>query len=153
VTSAAPATLAGSLRAEVGLLRAEEHRRVFPLRLALGGPGRRGPGTLVGGPVATWQGPPWPPGAWLDAGTRFEVADRLVAGAVEAGLGEPLSGWVLRPGSPSLHDEDLAWLAALRHALAAHDVAAGGFWAVTRYGWLDPVSGDSRVWKRLRVNR
>ena len=57
------------------------------------------------------------------------------------------------PGHPVLHDEDRAWLAATRHACSAHDLATAGFWVVTRYGWLDPVSGDSRTWKRLRIAR
>jgi hypothetical protein len=148
----APADLLPHLRAEVGLLRAEEQRRVFPVRVALGIPGHRGPGTVVSGPVAPLRGSPWPPGAWLDAGTRFDVVDRLV-GAPWLDRDRGVHAWLLRPGVPSVHDEDLAWLAATRQACAAHDLEAAGFWVVTRYGWLDPASGDSRQWRRLRVRR
>ena len=140
-----------ALRAEVGLLRAEVTRRMFPARLALGTPGQRGPGTVLSGPLAGTQGAPWPPPPWLDTGMRVDVVDRLLG---HRGLGGgPLDAWLLRPGVASLHDEDLAWLAAVRHASTAGGAAVEGFWVVTRYGWLDPVSGASRSWKRLRVGR
>ena len=147
-----PAGLLADLRAEVGLLREDQHRRVFAARVALGRPGHRGPGTVVSGPVAPWRGAPWPPPAWLDAGTRFDVVDRLVGSPVLARSGG-VHAWLLRPGVPSVHDEDLAWLAAVRRACSAHGLPTLGFWAVTRYGWLDPAAGDSRQWRRLRVRR
>ncbi len=147
-----PRDLAAALRSEVGLLRAAERRRVFAPRLALGRPGHRGPATVVGGPVAPWQGAPWPPPSWVDAGVRFDVAERLVGSAGTA-RDEPAHTWFLRPGQPTVHDEDLAWLAAVRHACASHGVVPAGFWVVTRYGWLDPATGESRTWKRLRVDR
>ena len=145
-----PPDLAAALRTEVGLLRATERRRVFAARLALGRPGDRTPATVVSGPIAPWRGPAWPPPPWLDAGVRFDVAERL-AGLWHAD-DEP-EAWLLRPGAPSLHDEDLAWLAATRRACAAHGVRTAGFRVVTRYGWLDPASGESRAWKRLRIRR
>ena len=140
---------ADALRREVGLLRAEHTRRVFAARVGLGTPGRRGPGTVLSGPVDGWRGAPWPPPPWVDAGLRFDVADRLLAHRDLEHAG--LHAWLLRPGVVSLHDEDQAWLAAVRHACAAHSVELVGFWVVTRYGWLDPVGGESRAWKRLRV--
>ena len=144
--------LAGALRAEVGLLRREHQRRLFAPRLALGLLGERGPHTLVSGPVAPWRGDAWPPPAWLDPGTRFDVVDRLLTHP-----GPPRDGsvhtWFLRPGRPVLHDEDRAWFAAARHACTAHGMRTAGFWVVTRYGWLDPVSEEARTWKRLRVDR
>ncbi len=145
-----PLPPADALRREVGLLRAAEVRRVFPARLALGSPGDRGAGTVLSGPVEGWPGPAWPPPRWLDAGVRFEVVDRLLG---HHDLPGRPHAWLLRPGVASLHDEDLAWLAAVRHSCAAHDVGLAGFWVVTRYGWLDPVGGGSRSWKRLRVRR
>ncbi|GAA1942531.1 hypothetical protein [Nocardioides marmoribigeumensis] len=146
------AGLLGALRAEVGLLRQEHQRRLFAPRLALGELGSRGPGTVLSGPIAPWQGDPWPPPAWLDAGLRFDVVDRLL-GHPRVPRDGTAHVWLLRPGHPVLHDEDRAWLAATRHACSAHDLATAGFWVVTRYGWLDPVSGDSRTWKRLRIAR
>ena len=140
-----------ALRAEVGLLRAELSRRMFAARLALGTPGLRGDGTVLSGPLHDGKGDPWPPPPWFDAGMRVDVVDRLLTHRRLAD--RPLQAWLLRPGVASLHDEDLAWLAATRHACAAHGVALAGFWVVTRYGWLDPVSGESRSWKRLRVRR
>ena len=144
--------LVAALRTEVALLRGEEQRRVFALRLALGEPGVRGPRTLLSGGVAPWEGAPWPTQPWLDRGLRLDVADRLVGRvATTHAAGDPVRAWLLRPGQPSLHDEDVAWLAATRHALSAHGLDLDGFWSVTRYGWLDPVSGASRSWKRLRI--
>ena len=49
--------------------------------------------------------------------------------------------------------KDLAWHAAVRQGCAAHTVTLAGFWVVTRYGWLDPDTGESRTWKRLRLKR
>ena len=147
-----PGDLARALRAEVGLLRREHQRRVFAPRLAVGRLGERGPTTVVSGPVAPWRGDPWPPPTWLDAGTRFDVVDRLLAHPGPARDGTA-HAWLLRPGGPGPHDEDHAWLAATRHACAAHGLGTAGFWVVTRYGWLDPVTGASRAWKRLRVDR
>ncbi len=147
-----PVALTGALRREVGLVRLAERRRLFAARLGVGEPGARGPGTALSGEVAPWRGRPWPPGAWLDAGVRLDVADRLLEHPAATAAPSP-AAWLVRPGTPTLHDEDLAWLAALRHAASARSMRLGGFWVVTRYGWLDPVGGASRTWKRLRVQR
>lgn len=146
VTTTAP-DLAAGLRLEVGQLRRRQARRLFAMRVALGRPGEPAT-TTSSGDVAPWRGAAWPPPSWVDAGVRFDVVDRLLGG--HAGPG-PVHAWLSRPGDPDLHDEDLAWLAASRHALAAHGLEPGGFWTVTRFGWLDPVSGESRRWKRLRL--
>jgi hypothetical protein len=58
---------------------------------------------------------------------------------------------VARPGTPDLHDLDLLWLAAARTAFGMHGRALDGFYAVTRTGWRDVLTGETRVWKRLRL--
>lgn len=140
--------LAAALRLEVWGLRRAQPRRVFAPRLRLGVPGD--PGTLTSDGLSPLTGSPWPPPRWLDAGARADVCDRLVS-AWTSRSGTAAYCWYTRPGPPSLHDEDHAWMAAARWAFAAHGVPMLGFWVVTRYGWRDPVSGEERRWKRLRV--
>jgi hypothetical protein len=50
-----------------------------------------------------------------------------------------------------LHDRDLEWYAAAAHGFAAHGMRLLEFRAVTRAGWLDVVTGEQRVWRRLRL--
>ena len=71
---------------------------------------------------------------------------------------EPVSGeatgacvWLTRAGDPQLQDEDLAWLSATCRAFGALDRDLAGFWTVTRTGWIDVRTGESRTWKRLRL--
>jgi hypothetical protein len=128
-----------ALRAEVGALRLRERRRVFPAELCLGTlGGRRVTATL-----------PWP--------VPPEYDDALLADLVDA-LGDrggvaAEAVWLLRPGVPEPHDVDMR-LAAVAHRVAeARDAPGAGFLVVTRYGWLEPRSGESRRWKRLRLGR
>lgn len=77
-------------------------------------------------------------------------ADLVAALARRAGTPTPLV-WLTRPGDLAVHDADAAWLAAARQAFAE----AGRplvFVAVTRHGWLDPRSGLSRRWVRIRAH-
>ena len=50
-----------------------------------------------------------------------------------------------------MHDLDLQWLAAARTAFGMHGRPLEGFYALTRTGWRDVLTGESRVWKRLRL--
>ena len=124
-------------RAEVARLRSAERRRTFPLAVHVGTPS----GTRLRLEL------PWPVPGEYDAGVRFDVMCALV---------DELEGgsawcWLTRPGVPEVHDVDLAWFSAASRAFGAHAVELAGFRAVTRTGWLDVVTGESRTWSRLRV--
>ena len=127
-------------RLEVGRTRAAHPRRTLPFTVNVGWP--------AGDRVTATA--PWPLPQQYDAGLRFDVLDALLEQWEEAGEAAAC-GWLTRPGLPSLHDEDLLWLAAALHACASREVELVTFRAVTHTGWLDVVSGESRVWRRLRV--
>ena len=124
-------------RAEVARLRSGERRRTFPLGVHVGMPGATRRGLDV----------PWPVPGEYDAGVRFDVmcalVDELESRAAWC--------WLTRPGVPEVHDVDLAWLSAAVRAFGAHAVELAGFRAVTKTGWLDVTTGESRTWSRLRV--
>lgn len=138
------------LRLEVWWLRRAQRRRIFAPRLHVGVPGTSSGLTSDG--LAPLSGPPWPVPRWLDAGAKADVGDRMVS-AWTSQCGSAAYCWYSRPGTPDPHDEDPAWLAAARWAFDAHGLPLLGFWVVTRYGWRDPVTGEERRWKRLRVQR
>ena len=125
------------LRREVGLLRQRETRRVFDLAVYVG---------TLGGPRASFvvRARDLPV---MDPGLRADV----VSGLLEETSPDLATAWVVRPGRPEQHDADLLWLAAARGAFAMHGRALEDFYAITRYGWLDVLTGRSRTWKRLRL--
>ncbi len=142
-SSAGGSTEPGELlfRGEVARLRASERRRLFPLQVHVGVPD--GPRRCVE--------LPWPVPSEYDAGLRFDVADALVEGLLTGRPeAEAVWGWVTRPGVPQVHDCDLEWFATFTRVLGVHGMRSAGFRAVTRTGWLDVASGESRTWKRLR---
>ncbi len=126
------------LRREVGTFRAVEQRRRFPVALHVG---------VLGGPRASWEVPHVPGG--LDAAAAFDVVD----GRLAADQPAEVDAWLTRPGVPALHDHDLLWLRATSAVLASRGTVLRSFHAVTRTGWLDVLGGESRVWKRLRLDR
>ncbi|HLN77745.1 MAG TPA: hypothetical protein VK204_11925 [Nocardioidaceae bacterium] len=126
------------LRAEVGRLRAHESRRRFDTVVHVG--------SLGGSPV-TCPVPSADP--VLDIGTRTDVVATLLANAPVTP--QAACVWLTRAGDPQLQDEDLAWLSATCSAFGAVGRRLGGFWTVTRTGWLDVRSGEGRTWKRLRI--
>jgi hypothetical protein len=128
------------LRLEVGRLRRRESRQRFDTVLHVG---------RLGGEHHTCT-VPLGDHALLDAGTRVEVVSRLLE-EVPAQDSGPADVWLTRSGEPHLEDDDLAWHSAARLALGAFGRPLEGFWAVTRTGWLDVRTGESRTWKRLRV--
>ena len=127
------------LRAEVAALRRREQRRIFPARLCVG------PGS------ERWvtQELPWPPRDRLDEGLLFDLLDGLYDAVPHPG--DRLT-WLVRPGRPEPHDLDLRVTAVVDRVGAAHGPDyPRGLVVLTRYGWLDPLTGASRTWKRLRI--
>ncbi len=130
------------LRLEVGRLRQRESRRVFDPSVHVG---------RLAGPrdscVVRAQDLPV-----IDRALRVELVSALLADqeTADQDTGEQ-DAWLVRPGPPELHDSDLAWLAATSFAFTAHGVGLTGFYVVTRTGWLDVQTGESQVWKRLRI--
>ena len=125
------------LRREVALLRERETRRVFDVAVYVG---------TLDGPrdsfvLRTKDLPA------VDHGMRVDVVSELL----ESTAPEQATAWVVRPGAPEQHDGDLEWHAAARAAFAMHDRPLEAFYAITRYGWLDVRTGESRTWKRLRL--
>lgn len=131
-----PPGLRAALRQEVGRLRARERRRVFAARVCVGTPA----GELVGHEIAARDT------AEMDAGLRTDVVARLLEQVPRAD-----TMLLLRPGGPYHHDLDLAWYAAARLAFDSAGRGLAGFYAITRTGWLDVVTGERREWKRLRL--
>lgn len=131
--------VATAFRAEVVQLRAGEKRRSFPMRVVVGLP--------TGAQVSCTV--PWPVPAGYDTGLRFDVLDALLGRWKERDA-VPAYAWLSRPGVPVPHDCDLAWQSAAFRAFGAHEVELLGFWAVTRTGWLNVGTGESRAWKRPR---
>jgi hypothetical protein len=131
--------IASLLRLEVGRLRARETHGHFDTVVHLG---------LLGEPHSTCA-VSRADGPVLDPGTRTDVVTRLL----EGGLGpeDRACVWLTRAGEPVVQDDDLAWLAAASRAFGSLDQRLEGFWTVTRTGWLDLRTGESRTWKRLRL--
>jgi len=125
-----------ALRLEVGQFRKGEHRRRFPVLLSLG--------ELAGNRTATAV----PAEADLALGTDLALA---LAEQAPTDDWELLTWWVTRPGVPDLHEMDNRWIAATRQAAGVLGRIPLPVYVITRAGWLDPVSGESRRWVRLRL--
>lgn len=143
MSTTAPSTGAdAAFRVEVATFRGPDRLRSFPLGVHAGVPD---------GPRRRLE-VPWPVPRSYDAGLRLDLAEALVDALLPRWPSDVACwGWVTRPGRPELHDCDLGWLAALRHAVGVHDLELAGFRAVTRTGWLDVLTGERRTWKRLRI--
>jgi hypothetical protein len=70
---------------------------------------------------------------------------------LEGSPAEWCTAWLARPGTPEEHDQDLQWLAAAATAFGMHGRTLKGFYALTRAGWRDVLTDETRVWKRLRL--
>ena len=125
------------LREEVGRFRARESRRVFDSSVHVG---------LLGGPrtgfVVRAQDLPA-----VDAALRVDVLTTLIAESPP----QWCTAWLVRPGTPERHDLDLQWLAAAHAAFGIHDRPLDGCYVITRSGWRDLLSDETRVWARLRL--
>jgi hypothetical protein len=95
------------------------------------------------------------PGTGTDAALAADVVGALLQRSrreLVALLGTsppvPLT-WLTRAGALAAHDADVLWSGATR---VAYDEAGldATFVVVTRDGWLDPVTGARREWRRLR---
>lgn len=125
------------LRQEVGRFRARESRRVFDTSVHVGVLGADRTGFVA-------RAADLPA---LDAALRLDVVCTLV----EHSPATWRSAWVVRAGTPEPHDLDLQWLAAVRMAFSIHDRPLDGCYVLTRTGWRDAVTEESRVWARLRL--
>lgn len=128
---------AAQLRLEVARLRAVQVRRRFGTVVHVGrfAGERRSCSVPTGDPC-------------LDHGTRVDLLLDLLEAHPED---QTTRAWITREGRPGPGDEDLAWLAASIAAYGALGREPAGFWTVTRWGWLDVRTGETRTWKRLRV--
>jgi hypothetical protein len=61
------------------------------------------------------------------------------------------TAWVVRAGTPDVHDADLEWLSAVHVGFGVHGRPLEGCFVLTRAGWRDLHSGEVRVWARLRL--
>ncbi|MGA8993261.1 MAG: hypothetical protein WB441_03030 [Nocardioidaceae bacterium] len=124
------------LRREVLALRARESRRVFDASVHVG---------VLGGPrtgivVRALDLPV------LDASLRADLVSALLD------LAQPAwsTVWLVRPGTPESWDADLAWWSAARVAFGMHGRQPDGCYVLTRSGWRDVLTDETRVWVRLR---
>lgn len=132
-------TIASLLRLEVGRIRAEHSYDHFDTVVHLGRlGGTHGTCTMYRADLPV-----------LDAGTRTDVVARLLE--EQCVVEDAASVWLTRPGEPQVQDEDLAWLSAASLAFGSLGRRLEAFWTVTRTGWMDVRTGESRTWKRLRL--
>jgi hypothetical protein len=130
-----------ALRAAVLDFRETERRRRPPPTLHVGLPPR---------PSVSFV---HQPGTSPDASLATDVVGALLqrsrreTGALPGGAA-PLA-WLTRAGSLGVHDADVLWSSATRAAYAEAGLEPT-FVVVTRDGWVDPVTGVRREWRRLR---
>ena len=77
-----------------------------------------------------------------------DLVTRAIDGLQEV---EGACAWVTRGGDLGTTDADAAWFAAARQGFARHGLALPAFAVVTRTAWVDLVSGEQRVWRRVRT--
>ena len=127
----------GLLRQEVGRFRMRESRRVFDSSVHIGR--LAGPRT---GFVLRAQDVPA-----MDAALRVDVLCALL----EDSPREWRTTWLVRPGTPEPHDLDRQWFAAARAAFGILDRSCDGCYVLTRAGWRDLLTDETRTWARLRL--
>ena len=125
------------LREEVGRLRARESRRVFDASVHVG----RLAGPRSGFVLRARDTPA------IDVALRVEVVSCLL----EESPADWRTVWLVRPGTPERHDQDLGWWSAAGIAFGIHDRRLDGCFVVTRSGWRDVCTDETRVWARLRL--
>ena len=82
-----------------------------------------------------------------DAGLRADLLTRALDRVTDV---EHSSVWLTRGGHLTVGDVDLAWFAAARAAFGRHGADDPAAHVVTRHGWLDLRTGESRTWRRVR---
>jgi len=85
-----------------------------------------------------------------DHGLRTDLVVRAIDGL---GSTEGACAWVTRGGDLETTNVDLAWFAAATAAFTLHGLVLPAFVVVTRSAWLDLVSDQHRVWRRVRSRR
>lgn len=125
------------LRQEVGRFRLRESRRVFDTSVHVG---------VLAGPRTGFvvRAADLPA---LDAALRVDVVSTLVEQSPE----QWRTAWLVRAGTPQPHDLDLQWLSAVHLGFAIHGRPLDGCYVLTRTGWREAHTGESRVWARLRL--
>ena len=79
---------------------------------------------------------------------RTDVVVRALDGLVET---RAACAWLTRGGGLERGDADVAWFAAARAGFGFHGLALPHFYVINRKGWLDLVTWESQVWRRVRV--
>jgi hypothetical protein len=82
-----------------------------------------------------------------DACLRADLVERAIDGLLTT---EGACAWVTRGGELGLVDADAEWFAAARAAFARHGLPLPAFFVLNRRGWVDLVSGEQRLWSRIR---
>jgi hypothetical protein len=143
------ATLASALhpwlRLRVAALRGSTLRRVFPASVEVVDvpplPGCVDPRAGV----SSWQHD----GDVLDRGLRVDLIARLAAGRATR-----IAVVVVRPGHHLEGTaEDAQWCGAAQQAAGHLDKQLAAVVLLSRWGWLDRLSGEHREWRRLRVRK
>lgn len=85
----------------------------------------------------------------LDASVplRADLVERAIDGLDRT---HGACSWLTRGGGLERCDADAEWFAAALTAFARHGLELPAFFVVNRTGWVDLVSGESRVWSRIR---
>jgi hypothetical protein len=132
------------LRLRVAALRGSTLRRVFPASVeVIDVPPL--PGGLPGPGVSSWQHD----GDVLDRGLRVDLIGRLAAGRTPR-----IAVVVVRPGHHlDVTAEDAQWCGAARQAAGHLDRQLAAVVLLSRWGWLDQLSGEHREWRRLRIRK
>jgi hypothetical protein len=84
-----------------------------------------------------------------DHALRADIVGAMLGRGPEARRSPPWV-WLTRTGDLTLHDLDVAWLAAASTAYGEAGVDLTMV-VVTRRGWRDPRTGAGRTWVRLRA--
>ncbi len=122
---------------------ATEHRRTFCPVVHVGEPGEGAAALVVARP---------PGGPQLDHALRTDAIEAMTRSLPDrGGVRVPLV-WVTRSGTLEVRDDDLAWASATASAGSELGVDLSMV-VVTRRGWIDPRTGASRTWRRLRPPR
>jgi hypothetical protein len=82
-----------------------------------------------------------------DPGLRADLVERAIDGLTTT---DGACAWLTRGGDLAATDADISWLAAARMGFARHGLPLVAFAVVTRTAWVDLLSGEQRVWRRVR---
>jgi len=86
-------------------------------------------------------------GVTADPSLRADLVERAIDGLLVV---DAACAWITRGGELTLTDADAEWFAASRTAFARHGLRLPAFVVLNRSGWVDLVSGEQRLWSRVR---